>query len=217
MIREKTAILYFAPAGVYVEANIVPLTADIAEQTMRDWWKEPGLRIDPDQPPIDRYWDWRELAIEYGGQILTSEKFAIVTGDGIVQGAMLLSTDAVESGLKTGAKTLFLELLFTAPRNRPELRIDHQPYFVGVGTELLRWAAELSRKLGCAGRVRLDASPDFVDWYERRGLQKVEANPILFEGTEYVPMELPAEAVHELLDAPSPTRRGAKDARKKCK
>jgi hypothetical protein len=216
MIQPKAAILYFAPAGVYVDAHIVPLTADMAEaQIMRDWWNEVCLELSSDQEPIDRHWDWRDLAIEYGGRILRSEKLAIVTGDGAVQGAMLISTEAVDSGLTRGARTLFVELLFTAPRNRPDLRIDKAPYFTGVGTELLRWAADLSRRLGYEGHVRLDASPDFVHWYERRGLQKINANPIVFEGVRYTPMELPAEAANELLDFPPVGQRGAKHARKK--
>ena len=42
---------------------------------------------------IDRDWDWADLEIEGDGRILASQKLAVVTGDGAVQGAMMISTD----------------------------------------------------------------------------------------------------------------------------
>lgn len=83
---------------------------------------------------------------------------------------MMISAEPVPSVLSPGAGALLVELLFSAPRNRPALRSDGNALFLGVGTELLTWGAWRSRDKGCEGRLLLDASPDYVGWYERRGL-----------------------------------------------
>jgi hypothetical protein len=112
-----------------------------------------------------------------------------------VQGAMLISREPVPSGLESGKEGLFIELLFTAPRNRPALRRDGKDLLRGVGIELLTWGAWFSACLGHAGRLLLDGSPEYIAWYEKRGLQKLPRNPIVFEDVSYAPMELtPAHA-----------------------
>src|SRR5207248_10380078 len=128
------------------------------------------------------------------------EKVAIVTGDGLVQGAMMISSEPVDSVLLKDSTALMIELLFTAPRNRPMLRKDRSSYYVAVGTELLTWGAWYSREMGWACRILVDGSPDFIQWYERRGLQKLGLDPIVFEGVVYTPMELSEEAAQRLLD-----------------
>jgi hypothetical protein len=94
-----------------------------------------------------------------------------------------------------------LELLFTAPRNRPKLRADKRQWVIGVGSELLIWAAWYSREKGCDGRLRLDASPDFVNWYEKKGLLKLDVDSTVYEGVAYTPMELSAKKAQDLLAA----------------
>jgi hypothetical protein len=116
-----------------------------------------------------------------------------------VQGAALVSVDPIESVLDPGESAVFLERLFTAPRNRPDLRRDESPYFLGVGIELLIWTVGFSRNQGCRGRIRLDSSPDAISWYEKRGLKSLPLNHMLFEGVEYLPMELPVSAADVLL------------------
>jgi hypothetical protein len=111
---------------------------------------------------------------------------------------------------RRGSSRLFLERLFTAPRNRPDLREDNSPYYLGVGIELFIWAVEFSRKMGHEGRIRLDSSPDAIVWYEKRGLKKLPLDHMLFEGVEYTPMELPFAAVKILLAATGSTRRAKK-------
>jgi hypothetical protein len=66
---------------------------------------------------------------------------------------------------------------------------------------MLLWAAWFSREQGYKGRLLLDASPDFVKWYERKRLQKLDLKPIVFEGVAYTPMELTETAAQELLSA----------------
>jgi hypothetical protein len=196
----KLTMLFFAPTGQYVEAQIVELTADIVErQIHRGWWADDSLYEQFDPPPIDRHWNWNEMGIEYGGKPLAAEKVAITTGDQAVQGAMMISTKPVPSILSPGAGALFVELLFTAPRNRPSLRRDGNAFFLGVGSELLTWGAWLSREKGYEGRLLLDGSPEYVGWYEKRGLQKLGAKPIVFEDVAYVPMELAVPAAKRLL------------------
>jgi hypothetical protein len=156
-----------------------------------------AIRCNPHR--LNRYWDWNSLAIEYEGRILRSEKVAIVTGDAAVQGAMMISAEPVNSALDPGKPALFVELLFTAPRNRPVLRTDGKPYLVGVGTSLLTWAVSFSICNGCEGRLILDGSPDYLGWYEKRGLQRLNKDPIVYEGTNYTPMQLSPPAARRLL------------------
>lgn len=195
MIQPLTRRLAFAPTGEYVEATIVSLTPEMAAaQLAGSWWSHPSLKRDLQPPPIDRWWDWNAMSIDFDGRPLASEKVAIVTGDGAAQGAMMVSTGPVSSILTPGEQALFVELLFTAPWNRPALRSDGQRFFLGVGTELLMWAVWLSRESGHGGLVRLESSPDFVQWYQARGLQTLGLEPIVFEGVAYTPMELSSEA-----------------------
>ncbi|HSU67016.1 MAG TPA: hypothetical protein VLJ39_09105, partial [Tepidisphaeraceae bacterium] len=116
-----------------------------------------------------------------------------------VQGAMMVSKEPIASLLEHGGSCLMLELLFVAPRNRAKLNRDDEPFLQGAGTELLRWAAWFSRELGYEGRLRLDASPGSIGWYTRKRLRKVPAEPIVFEGVPYTPMELAPDAAQELL------------------
>jgi len=196
----KVVTLFFAPTAQYVEAHITELSPELAERRVhRDWWTDADLLGQFDPPPIDRHWNWNEIGVEHDGRLLAAEKVAILTGDQAVQGAMMISTEAVQSVLTPGSGALFVELLFTAPRNRPALRRDGKAYFQGVGLKLLAWAAWLSREKRQDGRLLLHGSPDFIAWYEKRGLQKLEMKPIVFEGVAYTPMELPALAARRLL------------------
>jgi hypothetical protein len=107
--------------------------------------------------------------------------------------------------LERGKEALFIERLFTAPRNRRELRRDEKNFLKGVGLELLMWGAWMSRSKGCEGRLLLDASPDFVWWYEQKAhLLKLDRDPMIFQGIRYTPMELPASGANRLLRLSNP-------------
>jgi hypothetical protein len=192
--------LFFAPIDDFVKAWIVPLTNDLIHQMDTRWWSAEGLRHEADNPPIDRDWRWADAEIDYEDKVLASANVGIVTGDNSVQGAMLISMEAVHSRLDPGAPALFVERLFTAPSNRENLREDGQPQYVGVGTQLLAWGAWLSRDKGCGGRLKLDASPGSLRWYARKGLQRLNSEPIVFEGTSFTPMELPMESATKLIE-----------------
>jgi hypothetical protein len=203
MIHPTKVNLFLHPDQVDVTGKLVPLTDRMAVTRIhRRWWRHQDLKphFDP-PPPIDLHWDWTDIGIEYEGRDLACERIAIVAGAGAaVQGAMLISTDPIPSVLDSGQQALFLERLFTAPWNRPNLRKDGKPYLLGVGTELITWAAWFSRQRGCGGRLLLDSSPDQVIWYRKRGLQTLGLKPILYEGVAYTPMELTPESGEQLLD-----------------
>ena len=196
-------VLYFAPLEVVVEATITTLPQKFVDQKIAaGWWQDSLVKPRLESPPIDRYWNWSSASIEYEGRILPSEKVAVITDDGEVQGAMHVATEPVPSVYEPGASAAFIELLFTAPRNRPNLTRHGRPYYLGVGASLLKWAARLSRRLGCGGRLKLDASPECVAWYARRGFVLLDVGPVEFEGVWYRPMELPLAAVNRVLAPP---------------
>jgi hypothetical protein len=203
MIRRRKVHLFLHPDQVDVLGELVPLTDRLATSRIhKRWWQNEQLKphFGP-PPPIDLHWDWTDIGIEYEGRDLSSERVAIVAGAGApVQGAMLISSEPVPSVLEPRERALFLERLFTAPWNRPNLRKDAKPYLLGVGTEFITWAAWFSRRKGCGGRLLLDSSPDQVGWYQKRGLQTLGLKPILYEGVAYTPMELTPQAAAQLLD-----------------
>jgi hypothetical protein len=203
MIQPRKTALFFHPEQAYVAGELVTLTDPVVEARIHaEWWAHEDLKAQFDPPPpIDRRWHWNDIDIEYEGRILASERIALVAGEGDpVQGAMLISREPVASVLDSGQQGLFLERLFTAPWNRPNLREDGQPYLLGVGTELITWGAWFSRQSGYGGRLLLDSSPDQVRWYLKRRLQTLPLKPMLFEGVEYTPMELSPQAAAQLLD-----------------
>lgn len=201
MIKPVEITLLYHP-NQPVEARIVTLTAQLVDEKIGPWWREVCLKQPLLVRPIDRHWDWNRVEVEMDGELLLHEKFAVVTGeddDLQVQGGLVISTAPVASELEPGLSCLWLEWLFTAPRNREELRKDQTPYLIGVGTQLLYWAAWFSRENGCDGRLKLESSPNFVKWYERKHLQKVNSKPTVFEDVTYTPMELTTVAAQKLL------------------
>jgi hypothetical protein len=196
----KRVELLYLPAQTSAEARVVRLTNPLIVRAMGEaWWIDPAIDPDKADAEIDRYWSWLDLEIKRGGRILRSRKLAIVTGDGAVQGAMMLSTEPVACELERSKEAIFVEMLFAAPRNRHWIRRDENEQLRGVGLQLLRTAAELSFEAGLKGRLKLESSPDFVDWYKKRGLLEVSADCILYQGVEYTPMELSADRVQFLL------------------
>ncbi len=163
--------LLYAPAdakrpaaeGLEAAADLVELTDRWVDAAVTDaWWSDE--RIDPSAAAdeIDRYWDWHVDEIEYDGGAVEVARLAVVTGDGAVQGAMLLSSTGVPMANPSewGNTGLLVEWLFAAPRNRPEiLKAADQPIFYGAGSHLIRAAVQMSRERGCSGRLKLDASP----------------------------------------------------------
>ncbi len=206
MDEQIASVLEFVPAKKYVNAVMRILSVEmISERISGRWWNDADLKGDFQPVPIDQDWKWDEEEIKYGGLNIASEKVGVITDDGYVQGAMVISSEPVKSILIDGEGVLFVEMLFTAPRNRSILRKDGQKYFAGVGPELLRWAGMFSKELGCHGRLKLDASPDYLKWYMGLGFEKLNVDPMIWEGVEYTPVELPLDAVEGLV---IPIKRG---------
>ena len=195
----KLIELLYVPAGVPVEAEVMPLTRTLIRRSMgAAWWRDPAVDPEMAEAEIDRHWDWSTLVLERGGAVIRSRKLCVRTGDGAIQGAMMVSTTPVACEREV-ADALLVELLFVAPRNRHWIRVDGQEQFRGIGVQLLRTAVELSLEAGLAGRLKLESSPDFVGWYEKRGLLRVPAQRIMHEGVQHTPMELSAERVSVLM------------------
>ena len=195
----RTAI-HFAPARRNVTAVIRPLARRVlSRRVMQDWWSDEDIVVDPVRPPIDRHWDWANAVIDRDGVVLRSRRVGVVTDDGAVEGAMVLSVQPFESTIEPGRGALFVELLCAAPWNRPNLRRDGKRYFVGVGSELVAYAAHASRAAGHAGRLGLEASPESIPFYAKFGFQPTGADSVPFEGNVYTPMELPTSAVGKVL------------------
>jgi hypothetical protein len=196
----KPIQLFYVPTATDAEAHVVVLTEQLIRQRMgNNWWNDPAINPARAAKEIDRYWDWSKQKIAREDKIIASRKLAVITGDGAVQGAMMISAKAVPCQLDFGKPALFVELLFIAPSNRHWIRKDNAEQFRGVGVNLLRTAAQFSLEAGFAGRLKLESSPAFVDWYENRGLLETSKERIIHEDVMYTPMELPSHRVSILL------------------
>jgi len=190
MIEPVVVPLLYAPENAIRHARVVTLTRHMIEvKIMKNWWLDAALKPQFDPIPIDRHWNWADAVIDFEGTILQGQTVGLQTDDGEIQGAMLLSSQPAHSFIALGSGSLFVELLCTAPRNRSHLRIDESDLYIGAGVTLLKWAGSESRRLGCEGRLRLDASPEHLGWYEKRGFQKLPIDPVSFENVQYTPME----------------------------
>src|SRR6266487_4495165 len=108
----KRIPIFHYPSTTYVEALVVELSDEVVRQGIgREWWSDSELDTQAASGEIDRQWDWMDLEIEWGGKILAALKLGVVTGDGSVQGAMLLSTASVECEREPGKRALFVEML----------------------------------------------------------------------------------------------------------
>ncbi|HVX84627.1 MAG TPA: hypothetical protein VH253_07410 [Phycisphaerae bacterium] len=206
MIEPVKTKLWFAPDRTYHEAEIIELNDELmARQLDGPWWLEEWIDEDLAAQEIDRHWSWSDCVVEVEGKEMRSAKVGVRTMDGMVQGGMVITLKGIASRLAPGDQALLVEWLFTAPRNRPYLRNDGEDagtrWYGGVGHTLLRWGAALSVANGYDGRMRLDASPDFVEWYANRGFVVVDEQGVNHEGVLYTPMELPAERAGELLES----------------
>src|SRR5215208_3895249 len=115
----KRIPLFHDPSAQYVEAHVQALSKEmINKEVEQAWWSDPEVDGAAAASEIDRHWKWTELEIERNGKSLPGMSIGVVTGDGAVQGALLLSTESVECEGEAGKFALFVELLFAAPRNR---------------------------------------------------------------------------------------------------
>lgn len=110
----------------------------------------------------DSHWEWVEKAREVAK--LTQYETFSVECDGTTQGLMFVNlmkfAQIVE---QKGRELVYIELLATAPWNRP--KVDASPRYKGVGRILIGTAISLSRDMEFSGRIALHSLTDSESWY----------------------------------------------------
>jgi len=110
----------------------------------------------------DSHWKWAEKARAVV-KLLQYETFAIEC-DGRTQGLMIVNlmkfAQIVE---QIGRDLVYIELLATAPWNRP--KVEASPRYKGVGRILIGTAISLSHNMGFNGRIALHSLTDSENWY----------------------------------------------------
>ncbi|MER8470412.1 hypothetical protein [Mesorhizobium sp. M0220] len=110
----------------------------------------------------DAHWRWSEK-VEMSSNRLDRQSFAIVA-EGATQGLMLVTTAGfAKDSSQRGKPLVTVDLLATAPWNRP--RFDASPRFKGVGRIMMVAAISLSVQEEFRGRVGLHALPQAEAWY----------------------------------------------------
>ncbi len=110
----------------------------------------------------DAHWEWGRKAHLIEGR-LDWQSFA-VEADGATQGLMFVKTQGfAREPSQKGKPLVLIELLATAPWNRPTLAAT--PRFKGIGRLLLAAAISLSMHEEFGGRIGLHALPQADEWY----------------------------------------------------
>lgn len=141
----------FEPADVYQELD---------DKNIRDFeqlWKP--LLADP---APDSHWDWVRKA-RAAASMMAYETYAVEC-DGITQGLMLVNMAVfARLGGQSGRDLVYVELLASAPWNRPDY--SEGAKYKGVGRVLISSAICLSIDQGFGGRVGLHALATSETWY----------------------------------------------------
>lgn len=134
---------------------------DLDEKNIDDfeklWWPMLVAHRTPDS-----HWKWGEKA-RAAAKLTQYETFAIEC-DGTTQGLMFVNlmkfAQIVE---QKGRELAYIELLATAPWNRPKVLAS--PRYKGVGRILIGTAISLSHDMGFSGRTALHSLTDSESWY----------------------------------------------------
>lgn len=110
----------------------------------------------------DSHWEWKDKAIA-AESILGQETYAVEAA-GQTQGLMLVSVDFGRIPTQRGLELVYVELVATAPWNRPRLVTDAR--YKGVGRVLLSTAISKSADLGFKGRIGLHSLKQSESWYQ---------------------------------------------------
>lgn len=113
----------------------------------------------------DWHWEWATKAIE-AQRMLGRDTFAVEC-NGETQGLMLTDVSFGRIPSQKARELVYVELLATAPWNRPKLVSD--PRYKGVGRVLIGTAISLSVDLGFNGRIGLHSLPQSESWYHAVG------------------------------------------------
>lgn len=132
----------------------------------------------------DSHWEWVDKAVE-AERIMGRDTFAVECS-GVTQGLMLVDVDYGRLPDQQGKELVYIELLATAPWNRPKLHRNAR--YKGVGRVLVGTAISVSFDLGFGGRVGLHSLPQSESWYRTAGFTDVKfddaKNMRYFEITE---------------------------------
>ncbi|MHB8345885.1 MAG: GNAT family N-acetyltransferase [Acidiferrobacterales bacterium] len=118
----------------------------------------------------DSHWEWVEKAVE-AERIMGRDTYAIECA-GVTQGLMLVDVGFGRLPGQRGKELVYIELLATAPWNRPKLTPDAR--YKGVGRVLVGTAVSLSVDLGFGGCIGLHSLAQSEDWYRAVGFTDVE-------------------------------------------
>ena len=113
-----------------------------------------------DAEPEDSEWNWRANA-KIWRRLATFRSFAVVC-NGELQGLMVVRDTLNAAGMPI----IYVELLATAPWNRPE--ISRPPRYRGTGRVLIAAAVTLSRAEGYGGRIGLHSLPAAEPFYRNK-------------------------------------------------
>jgi GNAT superfamily N-acetyltransferase len=171
-LLKTTSLALYDGSGRH-NASIVRLTRDLA-QTQIDgkWWALEDVPQSERKYEIDRKWKWAKEVGSHRNQLVW-DAVGVICSEDFVEGAMIYRVDA-KSLLDVGEGAIYVELIASAPRNRPWLVTA--PLYKGVGSALLLWAVSESYRLGLGGRVWLESTqtPSTLRFYERRGFVRIE-------------------------------------------
>jgi GNAT superfamily N-acetyltransferase len=118
----------------------------------------------------DSHWKWVEKAVD-ATRIMGRDTFAVECA-GETQGLMLIDDGFARLPSQRARDLVYIELLATAPWNRPKL--DPAARYKGVGRILIGTAISLSFDLGFGGRIGLHSLPQSEVVYQTMGFTDVE-------------------------------------------
>jgi hypothetical protein len=111
----------------------------------------------------DSHWQWAEKAVD-ASTSMADETYAIECA-GETQGLMLVTSAAfARLDIHRGREIVYIELIATAPWNRPRL-VKKAARYKGVGRVLIAEAINLSYHLEFNGRLGLHSLPQSQSWY----------------------------------------------------
>lgn len=154
--------------GELVEASLVPLEVNHVEQ-FDLLWRE--LLLEFEEVDARLSWRFKQQLMERNANY---ECYALEC-EGLLQGLLMLETQNRWSLFDIGQRLVYVEVIMTAPWNRP--RIQRPPEWRQVGRSLMAWARQRSVDLGYEGRVGLQSLPDAVGFYEQIGMVRLELEP----------------------------------------
>lgn len=145
-------------SGVFDRARVF---RELDEKNIDDfeqhWWP---LLVAQKTP--DSHWKWAEKA-KAAVRLTQYETFAVEC-DGTTQGLMLVNLmKFAQIAEQRGQELAYIELLATAPWNRP--KVVTFPRYKGVGRVLIGTAISLSDHLGFERRIGLHSLADSESWY----------------------------------------------------